>query len=38
MGVRSKAKPVSVINVVIDLDFVRSAAAADAADDVIELN
>jgi hypothetical protein len=36
MGVRSKAKPVSVINVVIDLDFVRSAA--DAADDVIELN
>ena len=37
MGVRSKAKPVSVINVVIDLDFVRSAAAADAADDVIEL-
>ena len=38
MGVRSKAKPVSVINAVIDLDFVRSAAAADAADDVIELN
>ena len=38
MGVRSRAKPVSVVNVVIDLDFVGSAAAEDASDDVIELN
>src|SRR6266404_1307302 len=37
MGVRSKAKPVSVLNAVIDLDFVRGPAGQRASDDVIEL-
>ena len=36
MGLRSGATPVSVINAVIDLDFVR-APAGSASDDVIEL-
>ena len=37
MGIRPKAVPVSVINAIIDLDFVRPAAAA-TADDLIELD
>jgi hypothetical protein len=36
MGIRPKAVPVSVINAIIDADFVRPAAAA-TADDLIEL-
>jgi hypothetical protein len=38
MGLRSGATPVSVINAVIDLDFVRAPAAVGASDDVIELS
>src|SRR6266853_2085992 len=38
MGVRSKATPVSVLNAVIDLDFVHGAAGQRASDDVIELS
>jgi hypothetical protein len=38
MGVRSKATPVSVINAVIDLDFVRGPAGHRVSDDVIELS
>ncbi len=38
MGVRSKATPVSVLNTVIDLDFVRGPAGQRASDDVIELS
>ncbi len=38
MGVRSKATPVSVINAVIDLDFVRGPAGHRASEDVIELS
>jgi hypothetical protein len=38
MGIKSKATPVSVINAVIDLDFVRGAAGHNMADDVIELS
>jgi hypothetical protein len=38
MGVRSKATPVSVLNAVIDLDFVRGPAGQRASDDVIELS
>jgi hypothetical protein len=37
MGIRPKAVPVSVINAVIDLDFVRPVRAA-ASDDLIELD
>ena len=37
MGLRSGAKPVSVINAVIDLDFVRvGIPAGSASDEVIE--
>jgi hypothetical protein len=38
MGIKSRAIPVSVINVVIDLDFVRGPADERASDDVVELN
>jgi hypothetical protein len=38
MGVRSKATPVSVINAIIDLDFVRSPANTSASNDLIELS
>jgi hypothetical protein len=38
MGLRSGATPVSVINAVIDLDFVRAPAAGSVSDDVIELS
>jgi hypothetical protein len=38
MGVRSKATPVSVLNAVIDLDFVHGPAGQRASDDVIELS
>jgi hypothetical protein len=38
MGLRSGGKPVSVINAVIDLDFVRAPAAGSSSDDVIELS
>jgi hypothetical protein len=38
MGIKSKAIPVSVINVVIDLDFVRGPANEHASDDVVELD
>lgn len=38
MGVKSKATPVSVINAVIDLEFIRAAADEGAWGDVIELN
>jgi hypothetical protein len=37
MGIRSKSRPESVINAIIDLDIVRSPAGHGAADDVIEL-
>ena len=38
MGVGSRATPVSVINAVIDLDFVRGPPDTSASDDVIELS
>ncbi len=38
MGIKPKATPVSVVNAVIDLDFVRSPVSQRAWDDVIELN
>jgi hypothetical protein len=38
MGIKSKATPVSVINAVIDLAFVRSPAGHDTSNDVIELS
>lgn len=38
MGVKAKATPVSVINAVIDLEFVRAATDERAWGDVIELN
>jgi hypothetical protein len=37
MGAKAKAIPVSVINAVIDLDFVREPADRRASDDVVEL-
>jgi hypothetical protein len=37
MGAEAKAIPVSVINTVIDLDFVRDPADQHASDDVVEL-
>jgi hypothetical protein len=37
MGVTAKTTPVSVINAVIDLDFVRGPGARRTSDDVIEL-
>ena len=37
MGVTAKTTPVSVINAVIDLDFVRGLGARRTSDDVIEL-
>jgi hypothetical protein len=38
MGIRSKSRPESVINAVIDLDVIRSPAGHGAADDIIELD
>ena len=38
MGIRSKSRPESVINAVIDLDVIRSPVADGAADDIIELS
>jgi len=38
MGVRSRATPVSVLNAVIDLDFVPGPAGQRAPDDLIELS
>jgi hypothetical protein len=38
MGVRSKATPVTVLNAVIDLDFVPGPAGQRASDDLIELS
>jgi hypothetical protein len=38
MGIKSKTVPVSVINAVIDLDFVRGPADEHASDDVVELD
>jgi hypothetical protein len=38
MGIKSKAIPVSVINTVIDLDFVRGPADEYASSDVVELD
>jgi hypothetical protein len=38
MGIKSKATPVSVINAVIDLDFVRGPANEHASEDVVELD
>jgi hypothetical protein len=38
MGIRSKATPVSVLNAVIDLDFIRGPAGQRASDEVIELS
>jgi hypothetical protein len=37
MGIRSKSRPESVINAVIDLEIVRSPAGGGAPDDIIEL-
>jgi hypothetical protein len=37
MGIRPKTMPVSVINAVIDLDFVPALRSRHASDDVIEL-
>ncbi|THD65439.1 MAG: hypothetical protein E7813_14785 [Bradyrhizobium sp.] len=38
MGIRSKSRPESVINAVIDLDVISSPASDGAADDIIELS
>jgi hypothetical protein len=38
MGIKSKATPVSIINAVIDLAFVRSPAGHDTSNEVIELS
>jgi hypothetical protein len=38
MGIRPKATPVSVINAVIDLDFVRAPLSHHASGDIIELS
>ena len=38
MGIRSSATPVTVVEAVIDLDFVPAASAMSARDDVIELS
>jgi hypothetical protein len=38
MGIRSKSRPESVVNAVIDLAVVRSPVAHGAADDIIELS
>jgi len=38
MGIRSKSRPESVVNAVIDLDVVRSPVAHADADDIIELS
>ena len=38
MGIRSRATPVSVINAVIDRDFVAAPADHRASDDIVELD
>jgi hypothetical protein len=38
MGIKSKSRPESVINAVIDHDIIRAPAGRAAADDVIELS
>jgi hypothetical protein len=38
MGVKPRTTPVSVVNAVIDLDFVRGSGGRRASDDVIELS
>ena len=38
MGTKAKAIPISVINAVIDLDFVRGPADHRASDEVVELD
>jgi hypothetical protein len=38
MGIKSKSRPESVINAVIDLDFVRAPAGRASSDDIIELS
>jgi hypothetical protein len=38
MGIKSKSRPESVINAVIDHEFVRAPAGRAASDDVIELS
>jgi hypothetical protein len=38
MGIDTKTTPVSVINAVIDHDFVRGAGGRQASDDIIELS
>jgi hypothetical protein len=38
MGIRSKSRPESVINAVIELDVIRGPAGDGAADDIIELS
>jgi hypothetical protein len=38
MGVKPRTTPVSIINAVIDLDFVRGTGGRRASDDVIELS
>jgi hypothetical protein len=37
MAVAPKAPPVSIVNAIIDLDFVRGPAVRSASDDVIEI-
>jgi hypothetical protein len=38
MGIKAKSRPESVINAVIDLDFVRAPAGRGSSDDIIELS
>ena len=38
MGLKSRRVPVTVINAVIDLDFVAAPTGARAGDDVVELD
>ena len=38
MGIKSKSRPESVINAIIDHDFVRSPTGRAASDDIIELS
>jgi hypothetical protein len=38
MGIKPRTAPVSVVNAVIDLDFVRGSGGRRASDDVIELS
>jgi hypothetical protein len=38
MGIKSKSRPESVINAVIDLDVIRGPAGHGASDDIIEFS